>query len=151
MKTTTDIAQFLKRITAAREGLVTPLILSFDGKQFTAKTADHQQQSKYLDDALCNLLEEYRRADSGSGPMRDKPAEPKPATTTTAPANPYMVNGVVYPQNPSISQAAQQVWQQGQHPASSPCPTCGAPRAGTMVMTYGKYAYCAAAHYWIVA
>lgn len=79
MKTTTDIAAFLKRITAANANTAAPVTMCHDGKVFIVKVADMSTRSQYLDDALENLAEETRRRANNMQPVRETKPEPKPA------------------------------------------------------------------------
>lgn len=80
MKTVTDIASFLKR-----NG--TKLTLSYDEKSntFLAWTPGDECASRYLDDALDNLQEAFRRRANAMTPVQEAKAEPavKQATVAT--------------------------------------------------------------------
>lgn len=78
MKTTTDIAAFLKR-----ENNSPCLTILYDGKQFEVSCSKSDvARSRYLDDALENLSEAMRRRANQMAPVRESKSEPNPTSGT---------------------------------------------------------------------
>lgn len=85
MKTIGDLQSFLKR----KESL--PVEVSYTDGKFTVKTHSIKVSGKYLDDALDNMAEEYRRRANEMEPMRDankNQSSGQTAAPPTAPASP---------------------------------------------------------------
>lgn len=94
MKTTTDIAAFLKRTGAV-------LTLSHDGSKFLAHVKGDECASKYLDDALENLAEAMRRRANQMAPVREAKPEPKAVASNKAIA--FSINLTPPPSTPAVN------------------------------------------------
>lgn len=120
MKTTSDISAFVKRNDNFE------LKIMHVDKKFIVRCGGEESRSLYLDDALENLAESMRRNANAMTPMRD--AKPEPVTrtvTVSATASPPISKAPTLGSLlPSISQAAQQAYQQGQSAPFRYCSGC---------------------------